>query len=148
MICDPAVADVENLQSAGNVGDREDRPGPPHLFCEVYDGFGAAMDFSCRRDDAHLLKHLIGRQSEEGSHTRILQGCKAKATFLEGAAEAACHGGTDGAIAVEANPSARGVSAFRVSHFCTKRNHGASKRRDARLVFVLTGSTLHLKRSA
>jgi hypothetical protein len=40
------------------------------------------------------------------------------------------------------------VPAFRVSHFCTKRNHGASKRRDARLVFVLTGSTLHLKRSA
>jgi len=63
----------------------------------------ARHDFSCRRDDAHLLKQLDRRQSEEGS-TPDPAGCKAKATFCEGAAEAARQGGTDGAIAVEANP--------------------------------------------
>jgi hypothetical protein len=56
MISDPAVADVENLRDTGNVSGGEEWPGPPDLFCEVYDGFGATMNFSCRRNNAHLAK--------------------------------------------------------------------------------------------
>jgi hypothetical protein len=140
MICKPAVTDVENLRDTGNVSGGEEWPGPPDLFCEVYDGFGAAMDFPCRRNDAHFLKQLIGRQSEKGSHARVLQRGQAKTAFLERAAEASCQQSADRAIAVEANPSALGVSAFRVSHFCSKRNHNSSKKAASRLISSLPGS--------
>jgi hypothetical protein len=61
------------------------------LLCQVYDGFGAAMNFALRGNDAHLSKQLIGRQSKKGNHARILQGGQTKTAFLERAAEAAHH---------------------------------------------------------
>ena len=117
MIGKPAVAGIENARDAGQFRQGKERPGPPDLPREEYDGFGAAVNFAVARGDAHFPKQFPRRQGEKRLHARILQSRESEAAFFKRQAEAAGQRSADGAIAVEADPAAGGVPSFRISHF-------------------------------
>jgi len=87
VISEPVVANVKNPQNTGDFSRQKDRPGPPDLFGEIHDGFGATEDFTFTGNDAHLAQQLIGRQREKGCHAGVLQCREAKTALLECAAE-------------------------------------------------------------
>ena len=117
MIGKPAVASVENALDAGQFRCGIERPSPPELPREINDGFGAAENIAVGGGDAHFPEQILGWQGKNGLHARVLQSREAEAARFEGAAEAAGEGGADGAIAVEEDPAAGGVSSFCISHF-------------------------------
>jgi hypothetical protein len=128
VIGEPAIAEVKNSSSSGKLGGRKERPGPPDLSREIYDGFGPATDFVVAGNDGHLAQQLFGRQCEKGGDTGILQCGEAEAAFFKRVAETPRQRGANSAVAVEEDPASRGAPAFCVSHFCTERNHDPSKK--------------------
>jgi len=117
MIGKPAVPGGEQPGDAGQFGGGVHRPGPPDSAGKMDDGVRAAVNFSFAGGHAHFAEQFRVRQIEERLHARILQGGKAEAALFEGAAEAVDHRDAHGAVAVEENPAALGVTSFCISHF-------------------------------
>jgi len=87
------------------------------LSREIFDRFGAGIDLAFTGDDLHLAQQLFSRQCEKGSNAWILQCGEAEAALFKSVAESPRERSADSAIAIEADPASRGVSALYVSHF-------------------------------
>ena len=112
MFGEPAVPSVKNSWKPGYLSSREERPGPPDLSREIFDGFGVGIDFALTGNDVHLAQQLFGPQCEKGSNAGILQRSRAEAALLECAAESPRQGSTNVAIAVDEDPASRDVPAL------------------------------------
>jgi hypothetical protein len=117
MIGKPAVAGIENVRDARNLGRGMERPSPPDLSRQKYDGFGAAVNLALACCHAHFPEQFFTGQIKKGLHARILQGRQAEAALFEGTAEAAGERSADGTVTIEENPAAGGLSSFCISHF-------------------------------
>ncbi len=113
----PPVAGFQNARDAWQLCRCMERPSPPDLAGEKDDGSGAAVDISISRSDAHFPQQIFRWQVEKSLHARVLQSRETETAFFERAKEPAGKRSADGAIAVEKEPAAKGVTSFRISHF-------------------------------
>lgn len=105
MIGHPLVCGTQQESHAGQLCRGMNRPRPPDFCCQKRDCLCSTQDLAFGRENPHFLQQEVGRQTEKCRHPRILQRRQAKATLLQGGAEAARQGAAEIALAIVENPS-------------------------------------------